>query len=120
MSDTEKTKPKTSGTKIYMRIGTIMIFPAFISTLINMVVTMSYWQGQSCEEIKAHQLNYPFAFYGGMVGLFAFLFIFVAFISIWKWMPKFDKLDEMEDMYRKAKEEMEVARDKYTDLIKKQ
>lgn len=105
-------------TKIYFRLASIMIIPAFFSQLINMIVSLEYWQGKSCEEIKSHQLNYPFAFYGCMIGLFAFACILVAFTSVWKYLYKIDKLDEVEQDYLKAKREMQTARDKYTELLK--
>ena len=106
-------------TKLYFRFASIMIIPGFFSQLINMIVSFEYWQGLPCEEIKLHKLNHLFAFYGCMLGIFAFAFILVAFTSIWKYLSKIDKLDEVEQDYLKAKNEMQTARDKYTELLKK-
>lgn len=105
--------------KALVIIAGILILPALFSTFINMMITLEYWRGRSCEEIKTLQLNYSFAFWGCWTGLLSFAFIIVSFGMMWKYIPNIDKLEILEDELLKSKKEMEQARDKYTELLKK-
>ncbi len=105
-------------TKTFLTIAVLLAVPAFASIVINTLVSFFYWQDFSTAEIS--KLNHSFMFWFGISGMVSISVIVTAILSLGKHSNNIDSLEEARQYYIKATDEMENARDKYTELLKKQ
>jgi uncharacterized membrane protein len=102
--------------KTLLKIAIPLSLPAILSLICNMLASFAYWNNVGIETIKT--LNHPFIFWTGTIGFFCSAFVIVAVASVFNYADKIDKLEETTKAYEQAKDEMETARDKFTELLK--
>ncbi len=108
-------------TKTLIRIAAICIVPILLSTILNMIIGMTYYFSINPSESTKFYIglcNNGFVAIVDLFGVFAFSIIASAIISMNKYAPDIERLDAAIEEYELATKEMENARDKYTELLK--
>ncbi len=107
-------------TKTLVKLAAICIVPMLLSTILNMIIGITYWSINPSESTKFYLglCNNGFVAVVDLFGAFGFAIIASAIISMNKYAPNIERLEEVIEEYEKETKGMEVARDKYTDLIK--
>lgn len=106
-------------TKILLIVASIMVIPAVFTYLINLIAALEYWQDKPCSEIITSKLNHEFVVWVTFIGFLSFVPILTAMMTLFRYGNKLDRLEEVEINYNNAVKEMQIARDKYTELLLK-
>ncbi len=109
-------KPRTK-----LILGSIAMLPLLLSSSLNMMIGVMYWSGDPNIQLQfyAGQCNNELVAVVNVIGLFSMAFVFASQLEASRHSKNINNLEQAIDAYRDAKKEMETARDKYTEMLKK-
>jgi hypothetical protein len=92
--------------------------PICLCYMMNFIASLAYWgQSDYMFNLTIKDFNHPLACCVALVGLVTIIIVVLTSIRLMYVADDIDRLEQSKKEYEDAKYEMEIARDKYTELL---